>query len=116
MTKDEAKERAKLMLAWVNGAEVQYFSHSSEKWCDVSMPNFNPGDIYRIKPKKTLKLLDYSDDLCGKVVIAKSDGEKCLITGQRTESVVLFCVTSYADLYNNYVFADGSPCAKEVSN
>ena len=118
MTKHKAKERAKIMMEYVNGAKVQFFSEVNNEWRDVSDPNFNHSDTYRIKPKKTLKPLDYSDDLCGKVVISKENGTKRLVTGQRNNDLSLgyvsYFVFDYEYLYKNYVFADGSPCAKEI--
>lgn len=42
-----------LIMAWANGAEIQYKDYSG-KWTDVSTPSWGMGDVYRIKPKRPL--------------------------------------------------------------
>ena len=39
-----------LIIAWANGAEIQYFSMSKE-WEDIDMPSWDIRYEYRIKPE-----------------------------------------------------------------
>ena len=49
MTKEETKERIKVMQAYVDGKQIQYFD--GRVWCDSADPAWNPCKKYRIKPE-----------------------------------------------------------------
>lgn len=50
MTRDEARKRAQIMLAYADGAEVQGRG-SCGNWLDLPSPDFYADIEYRIKPK-----------------------------------------------------------------
>ncbi len=51
MNREEAREAAKVMLAYADGAEVQVLGN--DDWCDVPEANFDwHHRAYRVKPRK----------------------------------------------------------------
>ena len=43
-------KHAEQIIAWANGAEIQYYSNTHESWFLSRSPSWNPDTIYRIKP------------------------------------------------------------------
>lgn len=41
---------ADVIIAWANGAEVQYFNEDSNKWRDTTAPQWMKHGVYRVKP------------------------------------------------------------------
>ena len=62
MTRDEARENAKVLQHYADGGDVQYRRRREEEWKD-GMPLFNFGNCaYRIKPKPAEGWGTISDD------------------------------------------------------
>lgn len=65
MTREEARKAAEVMLAYANGAEIEYTAKDYNNWIKVDSSGFNwYGYDYRVKPKsekfdpKTLQPFD----------------------------------------------------------
>ena len=52
MTREEARKAAEVMLAYVNGEEIEYTVKGCNNWMKVDSPSFNWDWEYRIKPKQ----------------------------------------------------------------
>lgn len=51
-------EYADLIIAWANGAEIQYRNRPNEIWRDANpQPSWAPGVQYRIKPTNVVRWL-----------------------------------------------------------
>lgn len=53
MTREETKERIKVMQAYVDGKDVEVLN--TDKWELVPNPSWSPATKYRIKPKSTYR-------------------------------------------------------------
>lgn len=42
---------ADVIIAWAEGAQIQYFAIYESKWFDVDKPLWDPNIRYRVKPK-----------------------------------------------------------------
>lgn len=47
----------KIIIAWADGEQIQYFDRWHEKWVDVAPPTFQRHVKYRVKPGKSEKEL-----------------------------------------------------------
>lgn len=53
MTREGYKKHKEVFDAWLNGAEVQFYHKSKEKWIDIDgTPSFVFDESFRIKPAK----------------------------------------------------------------
>lgn len=58
MNREEAKERAEIMIAYANGAKIEFFSRLHNGWTEVlGEPTFDVSDTYRIKPELKKRLM-----------------------------------------------------------
>ena len=83
MDRETARKRAQVMLAYADGADIEFFNKMTRQWEYVNPPLFNSVDEYRIKeikyrPFKSIKeclteMLRHSD--IG-YIRYKSDGKK----------------------------------------
>ena len=83
MDRETARKRAQVMLAYADGADIEFFNKMTRQWEYVKSPLFNSVDEYRIKeikyrPFKSIKeclteMLRHSD--IG-YIRYKSDGKK----------------------------------------
>ena len=48
-----------LILAWANGADIEYFSPTSEMWVPLANPTFINEFKYRIKPEPKPDIVKY---------------------------------------------------------
>ena len=55
MTREETIEAIKIMQAWVDGKEVEYYSNRTNSWRICTEPNWNWALEFRIKPAKKLR-------------------------------------------------------------
>ena len=44
-------KHADLIIAWANGAEIEYFYDPLEKWCTAGKPYWEKNILFRIKPE-----------------------------------------------------------------
>lgn len=115
MTREEAKELAKVMLAWADGATVQYQRENTGKWVDVF--NNDPtwaADVntYRIKPEPELRPWTRDEVPVGEVVRHKDSGNRYVIESARHNGAKVDCaVWLYKNLLERFTMdKDGSPC------
>ena len=47
-----------LIIAWANGAEIECYKHTEDKWVGSSNPLWKPDLEYRIKPTKSKQQLE----------------------------------------------------------
>ncbi len=54
MTKEDARKRAEIMLAYANGAEIEVRMGMNDSWTTLYTPAFEQSNLleYRIKPEK----------------------------------------------------------------
>ena len=52
MTREGYNKHKELFDAWLNGAEIQYYSEYDKEWADTNNPNWNLEIKYRIKPTR----------------------------------------------------------------
>lgn len=48
---------ADLIIAWANGAQIQYYRKEDGEWLDVAYPNWSPYCRYRIKLANVVRWL-----------------------------------------------------------
>ena len=104
-------KHADVIIAWANGAIIEFKSSPKDNWCYIHNPSFCVNTQYRVKPSDEYIPFDYSDAevLLGQTVKAKDDSEYRLI---------YVCSTSYCSGYNynymfeHYTFLDGTPFGK----
>ena len=51
MTREETKERIKVMQAYVEGKDIEYLDEYNDKWERAGNPSWNTDKVYRIKPE-----------------------------------------------------------------
>ena len=67
-----------VIIAWANGAEVQYKSQMMEEWEDIAEPSWVTSCLYRIKPQpviKTFQVALFKSEHGFYTSTADSDGE-----------------------------------------
>lgn len=55
MTREETKERIKVMQAYVDGKDIECWDEYNEKWERIGNPSWNTDKVYRIKPEATYR-------------------------------------------------------------
>ena len=127
MTREEARKAAEVMLAYANGEEIE-IAYSNSSYQTVTSPKFNWGKVeYRVKPKPTYRPFKDKEEcwkemnkhhpfgwvkskdkgyfhLIGLVQFA-SELEDVMITFATSEQLA----RSSRSIYENYIFADGTP-------
>ena len=127
MTREEARTAAEVMLAYANGEEIE-IAYSNSSYQTVTSPKFNWGKVeYRVKPKPTYRPFKDKEEcwkemnkhhpfgwvkskdkgyfhLIGLVQFA-SELEDVMITFATSENLA----RSSRSIYENYIFADGTP-------
>jgi hypothetical protein len=48
----QRRPHADLIIAWANGAKIEYFDSVSEQWFETDKPQWNPDRKYRITPEQ----------------------------------------------------------------
>lgn len=127
MIREEAKELLPIILAFVEGKQIEY-SNDGEDWSETETPTWDTDLFYRIKPEtkyrpfKTqeecwqemikhepfgwLKTKNgYCSSLIGKVYTNKDVCKEVWIVWTTNEKNAY----SASDIFNNYTFADGTP-------
>lgn len=115
MTRGEAEKHKDVILAFINGEEIECCFEKTGEWYDVQEPLFYENKKYRVKPKEEIIPMDFSDAerLIGKVIRVRQDSNHLLITGCEYA-----CVTAggysfdYDHILKHCEFLDGSPIGK----
>lgn len=113
MTKENAHEYLPFVQALAEGKEIEVFNSDGE-WASIENLIFNAiPERYRIKPEKKLVPFTWEDRelLMGKWIVNKLSHVCAMITSISPFSVNYM---TYKELFEDYMFLDGSPCGKEV--
>jgi len=106
----------KEIIAWANGAEIEFFNIPSKSWAESKDPVWSINNRYRIKPETKIIPFDFLDaeNILGKTVKHK-EGLHCvavLIECNLTSVFIGNTEENYDILLQDYTFLDGSPCGK----
>lgn len=52
-------KHADLIIAWANGAQIQWQDPHDKIWCDIAHPGWGPYQEYRIKPEPKPDVVRY---------------------------------------------------------
>lgn len=113
MTREDLNKHKECILAWGEGAEIEY-QNSSGNWESIFLPTWCESIKYRIKSKPKLVPFTYDDNLVGLSIINKSVIGKFLIVEQDIDRIYFGINESvlYKELFDYYTFIDGTPCGK----
>lgn len=116
-----------VMIAYMDGQQVQYYSKENHQWIDTAIPEWNWGTTdYRVKPK--LKYVPFDNvrefletQKVHGTILTNSDGLGFESSIDCHECVTLVSVCSnlateesFETIFKNFTFQDGTPCGKEV--
>lgn len=118
MTREKAREASEIMKAYADGKGLQILRMGVWENCDIP-PLFNWNNCeYRIKPEPKYIPFTYEDreQLRGKWLMHKNyDKDQYMIVRIDTNGVsIKVDHISYQDLFDKYLFSDGSPCGKVI--
>lgn len=131
MTKEETKERIKVMQAYVDGKDIECWDEYNEKWERIGNPSWNTDKVYRIKPESKYRPFDNAKECIEEMkkhepfgwVKSKPDvGDYCSpIIDIRYGSAFNFIKLrgSWMNtniVFENYTFLDGSPFGVKVED
>ena len=60
---NKPQKHADLIHAWADGAEIEFFDVTCNKWISPDAPTWYEGTQYRIKPKPKTKLIKFRNYL-----------------------------------------------------
>lgn len=122
------EEKIEVMKAFTEGKTIQQKSYNpDDKWTDSEPPLWDWLRYdYRIKPNETCRPYKDTDELISDFIPGDNKGyiplvwvkskefpSTYMLTGFRGDSVVIgSSVETLEDLFEDYVFPDGSPCGK----
>ena len=122
MTREEAKELMPIIQAFVEGKTIEYREYDGE-WKEAHTPTWSSRLFYRIKPESKYRPFKTKEE-CWKEMGKhpsfgwlknKKNGDFALIGNvcQDKEVLIIWALNheiNYAsDLFNDWVFADGTP-------
>lgn len=109
MTREEARKKAEVRVAYAEGKEIEMFCEYINDWEKVDNPVFNWGiDVYRIKPEPTYRPFKDKEECWAEM-------QKHQPFGWVKNTGFLTCLTSIGDTtdfnysYEVLCFADGTP-------
>ena len=121
------KEMIEVMQAYDRGEQIE--ACYDGVWVDIYIPEWSWGlRDYRVKPKKKYIPFDTAEEFLaaqrkhGETVRYKIDDELYHVyINNRSETILVShygrtcsIVTNIVNMYDEYEFADGTPCGKEV--
>lgn len=115
MTREGAIKHKEVILAFMDGADIEYQDSDSNEWYKAPTPQFYSDTEYRVKPKEEIIPMDFSDAerLIGKVIKNKDSNSASIIVSTLRDAVYVGnFATSYEALFEYYEFLDGSPIGK----
>ena len=125
MTREETKERIKVMQAFVAGKDVEVLN--TDKWELVSNPSWSPATKYRIKPEPKRRPFNDADECWEEMqkhqpfgwVENKNSHRRYILTTMDPNSVYSGCNVRIGEtwrgleyLFEKYTFADRTPFGK----
>ena len=128
MTREEAKELLPIIKAWAEGKSIQYQT-DSKSWSDITKDLYpcNHPSLYRIKPEPKYRPFNDQEECWNEMmkhqpfgwVKSKDKGYFHLIglvqwSSELEDVMITFSTSenlarSSHSIYENYIFADGTP-------
>ena len=125
MTREEARQAAEVMMAYAEGREVEYYDVIDECWDSSGDLGFNWFDTkYRVKPETKYRPFKDMEECWQEMLkhqpfgwLKAKESKSVALSGNvyMDKEVWIVWTTNEKDLYseseifNNYVFADGTP-------
>lgn len=118
MTREEARKKAKIMLAYADGKEIEFYNDEYKIWAPINDPSFDDCvDCYRIKRDQKYRPFKDAEECWQEMLkhqpfgwIQSRIGEILDVWKVRPTGIMLpqsDCGFNCA--LNDYVFADGTP-------
>ena len=137
MTREETKERIKVMQAYVDGKDVEVLN--TDKWELVSNPSWSPNTKYRIKPKSAYRpfesakecieemkkheqfgwVKDADDEVYDNILFVNDETDEYGNIVKDKEVLNVRTERGYQDFryyFDYYTFLDGSPFGVKVED
>lgn len=95
------RQHADIIEAWLEGADVQYWSEIDQEWKDIQQPSWNPTSKYRVKPNA-------EEQQESEFIL--TDAEKTLIKALRATEIFKVLTTDQP----NYITLDDSNKSKII--
>ena len=117
MTREEARKKAAVMLAYAEGKEIEFFDEYIGDWDKVDDPVFNWGiAVYRIKPEPTYRPFKDKEECWAEMQNHQPFG--WVMDKNKKPYHNILQLTGVGDGYERsfkqVVFADGTPFGIEV--
>lgn len=117
MTREEAGQKAKIMQAYADGKDIEYYDVISEQWVDKKEPSFDDKPCcYRVKADPKYRPFEDAEEcLCEMEKhkcygYVKYDNTYLCINALHPSSATIDDICrSYAELMDVATFADGVP-------
>lgn len=125
MTREETKERIKVMQAYLDGKLIQYYDEYYKKWYLTERPEWNTLTKYRIKPEYSYRPFASAQECIEEMkkhepfgwTIHKGKHVYCCIdTVANTEIYIDKTLQTFDYLLRIYTFLDGSPFGVKVED
>lgn len=118
MTREEARKRAKIMLAYANGKEIEFYNDEDKEWKQIDDPAFDCHiDRYRVKQEPKYRPFTNNEECFEEMKKHEPFGwimsryhEAYYVRQVGNTSVRVYSGNfSYQCALQNYIFADGTP-------
>lgn len=120
MTREEARQKAEIMLAYANGKEIEFYNDEDKTWASINDPSFdNCVDYYRVKKESKYRPFKDGDECFKEMkkhepfgwVRSKESGKYFYpICYSDTEAMMTSsCRNTYDEMIEGFTFLDGSP-------
>lgn len=118
MTREEAGRKAKIMQAYADGKDIEYYDVISEQWVDKKEPSFDDKAChYRVKVDPKYRPFKDAKECWQEMLkhkpfgwIQSKNGETLDVWKVRPTGIMLYqSDCSFNCALNDYVFADGTP-------
>lgn len=107
---------ADLIIAWANGAEVQYFNEDFDEWLDTDYPMWSERNRYRVKPEPLMvqlgdKLVHKNSILTvnagpGPVLILNDENGSWLASLSIKDAWESYSIEEFKDFHGCYLCAE----------
>ena len=115
MTREEARKKAAVMLAYAEGKEIDVFDENINDWDKIDSPRFNWGiDVYRIKPEPTYRPFKGKEECWAEMQKHQPFGWVMDKKTKEYQNLLILCGAGYELLFQHSVFVDGTPFGIEV--
>ena len=122
MNRTRAKELAPIIQAFANGLAIEWYNSDPRKqrWEAATTPTWSDGILYRIKPQPKLVPFTLEDNKLFRDKWIKSNknalpGVFRVISYNESNIHIEFGAIGYASLLDEFIFEDGSPCGKYIT-